>query len=315
MWETFGTVLSTMMGLLICLAIGYILRRFHLEPVNTPTVLSKLEIYVFMPAMVLTSFIKSCTVQSLQDNIELFFYGLVCTAVTFVLGKLLCRFFTKDRYEQKIYAYSLSVANFGYIGMPLAASLFGSQGLFEFNILVISLNMLVYGYLVPSLVPEGKKNPKGGWLRRLLNPITVAMLLGLALGLTGLSNHLPGFLLNTVDNLSGCVGPVAMILTGFVVGGFHLPDLLKIKKVYFVSVLRLLVLPLVFVALVWLMGGDKNACLLTMITFSSALGLNTVVVPASHGGDVHTGASMALISSVSCVVTLPLLYAFLNMIF
>ena len=303
-----------MMSLLICLAIGYILRRFHLEPGNTPTVLSKLEIYVFMPAMVLTSFIKSCTVQSLQDNIELFFYGLVCTAVTFVLGKLLCRFFTKDRYEQKIYAYSLSVANFGYIGMPLAASLFGTQGLFEFNILVISLNMLVYGYLVPSLVPEGKKNPKGGWLRRLLNPITVAMLLGLILGLTGLSNHLPGFLLNTVDNLSGCVGPVAMILTGFVVGGFHLPDLLKIKKVYFVSVLRLLVLPLVFVALVWLMGGDKNACLLTMITFSSALGLNTVVIPASHGGDVHTGASMALISSVSCVVTLPLLYAFLDMI-
>ena len=314
MLETFGTVFSTMMSLLICLAIGYILRRFHLEPGNTPTVLSKLEIYVFMPAMVLTSFIKSCTVQSLQDNIELFFYGLVCTAVTFVLGKLLCRFFTKDRYEQKIYAYSLSVANFGYIGMPLAASLFGTQGLFEFNILVISLNMLVYGYLVPSLVPEGKKNPKGGWLRRLLNPITVAMLLGLILGLTGLSNHLPGFLLNTVDNLSGCVGPVAMILTGFVVGGFHLPDLLKIKKVYFVSVLRLLVLPLVFVALVWLMGGDKNACLLTMITFSSALGLNTVVIPASHGGDVHTGASMALISSVSCVVTLPLLYAFLDMI-
>lgn len=314
MWETFGTVLSTMMGLLICLAIGYILRRFHLEPVNTPTVLSKLEIYVFMPAMVLTSFIKSCTVQSLRENARLFVYGLVCAVVTFALGKLLGRFFSKDRYERKIYAYSLTVANFGYIGMPLAASLFGSQGLFEFNIFAISLNMLTYGYLVPSLVPEGKENPKGGWLRRLLCPITVAMLLGIFLGLTGLSNHLPGFVRNTVDNLSGCLGPVAMILTGFVVGGFHLPDLLKIKKVYFVSVLRLLVLPLVFAGLVWLLGGNKNDCLLTMISFASALGLNTVVVPASYGGDVHTGASMALISSVGCVVTLPLLYAFLNMI-
>ena len=314
MLETFGTVFSTMMGLLLCLAIGYILRCFHLEPGNTPTVLSKLEIYVFMPAMVLSSFIKSCTVQSLRDNAQLFVYGLVCAAVTFVLGKVLGRFFSKDRYERKIYAYSLSVANFGYIGMPLAASLFGSQGLFEFNIFAISLNMLTYGYLVPSLVPEGKENPKGGWLRRLMSPITVAMLLGIILGLTGLSNHLPGFVRNTVDNLSGCLGPVAMILTGFVVGGFHLPDLLKIKKVYLVSFLRLLVLPLVFAGLVWLMGGDKNACLLTMISFASALGLNTVVIPASYGGDVHTGASMALISSVGCVATLPLLYAFLNMI-
>lgn len=314
MGDAFTTVLSTMMGLLLCLAIGYILRRFHLEPGNTPTVLSKLEIYVFMPAMVLSSFIKSCTWQSLQDNADMFVYGLVCTVVTFFVGKILGRFFSKDRYEQKIYAYSLSVANYGYIGMPLAASLFGSQGLFAFSIFAISLNMLVYGYLVPSLVPEGKENPKGGWLRRLLNPITVAMLLGIILGLTGLSNHIPKFLSNTMDDLSGCVGPVAMILTGFVVGGFHLPDLLKIKKVYFVSVLRLLVLPLLFAGLVWLMGGDKNACLLTMITFASALGLNTVVVPASYGGDVHTGASMALISSVSCVITLPLLYAFLNMV-
>ena len=76
----------------------------------------------------------------------------------------------------------------------------------------------------------------------------------------------------------------------------------------------LLVLLLVFAGLVWLLGGNKNDCLLTMISFASALGLNTVVVPASYGGDVHTGASMALISSVGCVVTLPLLYAFLNMI-
>lgn len=314
MLETFGTVFSTMMGLLICLSIGYILRRFHLEPVNTPMVLSKLEIYVFMPAMVLSSFINSCNIQSLRENLPLFLFGLVCTVCSFFIGRLLCRLFSRDRYEQKIYAYSLSVANFGYIGMPVVASLLGGQGLFEFNIFAICLNMLVYGYLVSSLVPEGKENPKNDLLRRIFNPVTVAMILGLVLGLTGLSRQLPGFLLNTLDDLSGCVGPVAMLLTGFVVGGFRLPEVLKIKKVYLVSFLRLLVLPMALVGIVWLLGGDKNACLLTMIAFSSALGLNTVVVPATYGGDTHLGAAMALISSVGCVFTLPLLYALLSAI-
>ncbi|MBQ3542883.1 MAG: AEC family transporter [Oscillospiraceae bacterium] len=314
MLETFGTVFSTMMGMLICLIIGYILRRFHLEPGNTATVLSKLELYVLMPALTLSSFIKNCNLQSLQENGGLFVYGLVCTVAALGVGKLLGRCFSKDGYERKIYTYSLICANFGYIGKPLVASLFGSQGVFEFDIMTLSLSVLVYGYLVPSLVPEGKEKSKGGRLRSLFSPITVVMLVGILLGLTGWSQYLPGFLLKTAESLGGCVGPVAMILTGFVIGGFHLPDLLKIKKVYLVSVLRLLVLPLVFVALVWLMGGDKNACLLTMIAFSSALGLNTVVIPATHGGDTHTGASMAMISSVACVVTIPLLYAFLNMI-
>ena len=313
MWETFVTVFSTMMGMLICLGIGYILRRFHLEPGNTATVLSKLEIYVFLPALTLSSFIKNCTMQSLQENTSLFFYGLVCMAAALGLGKILGRFFSKEQYERKIYTYSLICANFGYIGKPLVASVFGSQGVYEFDIFTITLNILVYAYLVPSLAQEEKSN-KVGLLRRIFSPITVALLVGILLGMTGWSRHLPGFVLKTMDNLSGCVGPVAMILTGFVIGGFHLPDILKIKRVYIVSFLRLLILPLVMVGLVWLLGGDRYACLLTMVAYSSALGLNTVVIPATHGGDTHTGAAMALISSVGCVVTIPLLYAFLNII-
>lgn len=314
MGEAFSTVFSTMMGLMICLGIGYILRRFHLEPGNTPTVLSKLEIYVFMPAMVLSSFIKNCTIESLQQNANLFLYGVLASVVAWILGRFLGRFFSKEQYERKIYTYALTVANFGYVGMPLVASLFGSEGLYVFNIFCVPLNMLTYGILVPSLVPEGKEDAKASWWKRLLNPITVAMLVGLALGITGLRKFLPGFVMNTVDSLSGCVGPVAMILTGFVIGGFHIPDLLKIKKVYVVSVFRLLVHPMIMAGLVWLLGADKYACILTMIGFSSALGLNTVVIPATYGGDTHTGASMALISNVGCAITIPLLYAFLNMV-
>ncbi|MBO5892389.1 MAG: AEC family transporter [Oscillospiraceae bacterium] len=314
MWETFWIVFSTMLGLLVCLSIGYILRRFHLEPNNAATVLSKLVLYVLLPAMVLHSFIKNCIIASLQQHGSLFFYGLIVTAATLLFGKLLSRFFSKESYERKIYTYALSVANFSYIGVSVVVSLFGSEGLYAFNIFCVPLNMLVYGYLVPNLVPEGEGDPKGNWLKRILNPITVALLLGLFLGVTGLSRYIPGFLMDTMNSLSGCVGPVAMILTGFVIGGFHIPDLLRIKKVYVVAFLRLLVLPMVLVALVWLLRGDKTACLMTMITYASALGLNTVVIPATHGGDTHTGASMAIISSVACVVTIPLLYAFLDMI-
>ena len=314
MGDAFITVFSTMMGLMLCLAVGYILRRFRLEPDNTPTVLSKLELYVFMPSMVLSSFIKNCTIESLQQHADLFLYGLMAAVLSLIFGRLLGRFFSKEEYERRIYTYALTVANFGYVGMPLVVSLFGSEGLYAFNIFCVPLNILTYGIMVPSLIPAGKENAKGSWWKRLLNPVTVVMLVGLILGMTGWKDFLPGFVLNTVDGLSSCVGPVAMILTGFVIGGFNVSELLKIKRVYVVSIFRLLVLPMVLVGLIWLCGAGKNACVLCMIAYSSALGLNTVVIPATYGGDTHTGASMALISSLGCAITIPLLYAFLNMI-
>ena len=53
---------------------------------------------------------------------------------------------------------------------------------------------------------------------------------------------------------------------------------------------------------------------MAMFAFASALGLNTVVVPAAYDGDTTTGAGMAMISHVGAIVTIPLLYAVLTAI-
>jgi len=313
MWGTFTTMFSTMMGLLICLAIGFMLRRFHMEPENTSTVLSKLEFYVLMPAVTLSAYIKNCNLQSILDNSSLLFYGAVTTVVTFAIGRIFGRFYSADRDECKIYSYAMSCANYGYIGTPLVMALMGSHGLFVYSLFQIPLNMLVNGYLIPSLIPEGHAN-NSKWWHRMVNPPTIALLVGILLGLTDLGKYLPSFVVNTADTLGNCMGPIAMILTGFIIGNYDVSELVKIKKVYIVSFLRLTVLPAALVALVWVLGGDKNTCLLTMITFASALGLNTVVVPAAYGGDTRLGASMAVISSVGSLVTIPLLYSILNTI-
>jgi len=314
MWETFTTVFSTMMGLLICLAIGFMLRRFHMEPENTSTVLSKLEFYVLMPAVTLSAFIKNCDMQSIAENSSLILYGAVTTVATFAIGRIFGRFYSKDRNERKIYSYSMTCANYGYIGTPLVQSIMGSHGLYVYSLYQLPLNMLVNGYLIPSLIPEGKASTNGKWWRSMVNPPTIALAVGLVLGLTGWGKLLPGFVINTADTLGNCMGPIAMILSGFVIGNFDVSELLKNKKVYLVSFLRLTILPAALVGLVWALGGDKNTCLLTMITFASALGLNTVVVPAAYGGDTRLGASMAVISSVGSLVTIPLLYSILNTI-
>ena len=102
---------------------------------------------------------------------------------------------------------------------------------------------------------------------------------------------------------------IGNLLTGFIIGGYSVPSLLKNKKVYAVTFLRLFVLPAVCVAVVVLLGASKTIAQLTLIASGTALGLNTVVVPAAYDGDTHAGAAMAMISHIGVVISIPLLFA------
>ena len=77
---------------------------------------------------------------------------------------------------------------------------------------------------------------------------------------------------------------------------------------------------LIFLAVVILIvlivcGADKYILSLALFAYATPLGLNTVVFPAAYGVDTKTGASMAMISQVLCVITIPLMYGLLQMIY
>ena len=46
-------------------------------------------------------------------------------------------------------------------------------------------------------------------------------------------------------------------------------------------------------------------------TFAMPIGMNTIIYPATYGGDTKTGASMTMVSSVFSVITIPLMYLLL----
>ena len=130
-------------------------------------------------------------------------------------------------------------------------------------------------------------------------------------GFLGIKENLPEFMISAVSNASGCKGPVAMLLAGFVIGGYEFKSLFGDRKVYIATLLRLIVITVIIVLSLKAIGTNKEIMTLALIAFATPLGLNTIVYPASYGGDTKTGASMAMISQSLSVVTLPLMYLFL----
>ena len=311
MLAIFLSTLSPLLVMFLCAAAGFILKKQSLLPDNADTVMSKLENYIFAPALIIHSFMNYCTVDSLRQYSNLLLYSLLALAVALLIGiPLSYAFVRKPTYERGIYQYALVLANFGFMGNAIVPAILGEAMLYDHLLFTLPMNLAAYVWGVSILIPPGKGG--GSPLKNLLNPTVFAIALGMALGLLGLEPAMPAFFTSTLDCLSGCMGPIAMVLTGFVIGDYDFGTLLKNKKVYAAAALRLLVFPALYVALFMLLGADEKTLTLCLFAFATPLGLNTVVFPAAYGGDTSTGASMAMVSHTLCVLTIPLMYALLS---
>lgn len=310
MLDIFLATLSPMLMMFCCMVIGFILNKKKLCPENTATVLSKLETYVLAPALTVSTFSRYCTVQSLSEQYKMILYCLLALAIAIALSFSLAPLFAKKGYGRTIYRYALTFGNFGFMGNAIVPAIFGQERLYDYMLFTLPLSLAVYTWGIASLIPKTheRQNP----LKNLLNPSVFAVAIGAFLGLTGVTAYLPDFVGSTLTGLGNCMGPIAMVLTGFIIGNYSFRQLLTDKKVYIASALRLFLLPALFVVLLNWLGADDNTLIMCLFGFATPLGLNTVIFPAAYGGDTATGAAMAMVSHTVCVVTIPIMYVLLS---
>lgn len=303
--QVFTATLNQMLVLLIFMALGFFLNKKRLLPLDDSVVLSKLETYAFVPCLVFSVFYKYCTVENFKQKWTYVLYGAAVMAVSLPIGIVLAKFFAKDGYLKKIYTYSFAVANFSFMGNAVVLGVFGEKVLFDYMIFTLPLNLYVYSIGTASLIPT----EKGGKLsvKTFVNPIFIALILGAVCGL--LSVPLPKFITTAISSAGACMSPLAMLLTGFVIGEYSLKTLASDKKVYLASVIRLIILPSAFMAVLLLLKTDKDIIRVALCATAMPLGLNTVVFPAAYGGDTTPGAGMALVSHLISIITIPVMFS------
>ncbi len=322
--QTFLATLNPMLMLFICIAIGFVLKATGILSDEAGKTIAKLETWVFCPALSFITMAKYCTVKSLSTHSTNVIFACFVVALSLIIAIPLAKAFTKkNREERGIYEYALAVANFGYMGDSVVLSMFGSEVLSFYKLFTLPGTIIIYLWGIGRLVPknEGKRNA----IKRLLNAPMVAMILGMVVGITGLGNRLPIFVESTFNILSACMGPMAMLLAGFTIARFNVFKMIKDKKVYIATLFRLIVIPIVTVSalffikelagLIFNTSFDNTVLYLTFFYVSTPFGLNTIVFPEAYGGSPKTGASMALISHVFCIVTIPLLYTLMKIVF
>lgn len=215
----------------------------------------------------------------------------------------------ENAYQRNVYKYAMTFGNFGFMGNFIILGVWGTYFFYKYTLFTFLVGILCNSWGLYILIPKGRNanifdNLKKGFL----TPPMIALIIGMSFGLLNLSKYVPEFLINAFDSAGKCQGPVAMVLAGFVIGGYNFRELISTKKVYVASFLRLVVLPAIIVLVLKMIGANDELMSLALIAFGTPLGLNTIVYPAAYGGETKTGASMTMISHTLSVITIPLMY-------
>lgn len=301
--DVFSSAFQQMLFMFLFMLLGYTLRKRRLIPENSSSVLSKLENLVFMPCLVLNTFMTRCTIDNLTSKITFLLYSLFSLGIALGLALILTPFFAQKKEERGIYRYSFMVANIAFMGNAVVEGIFGEEILFDYLMFTLPINLFLNSIGISWLMPgDGQMS----WRRKWLGPINLASIAGVILGLTALS--LPRPLPAVIASGSACMAPVAMILTGFIIGGYPLRQLVSAGRIYLVAAYRLLFMPFLFAVLASLVRLPDDIRHVLICAYSMPLGLNTIVIPAAYDSDTSIGASMAFISNLMALVTIPLVF-------
>ncbi len=295
-------ILQQLLILYIFILAGYLIGKKFKGKAAHSDILSVLLVNLLLPCKVFRSFADNFTVPYLKQK-----YHFLLASVTLLLLLVIGAFFfskllTKQSYERRVYRYSLVITNYAYLGYVLIEAVFGERMLADF--IFFAIPFIFYTYTFGYALLTGGDNP---W-KRLLNPMTISILLGAIAGLTGLT--LPNVLDSVISMASSCVGPLSMLLTGLTLSTFSLKGMVCEKRAYLFSAIRLVAVPLIVYGICRLLHLDSILPMMVMITCMPC-GLNTIVFPKLVGEDCRLGAGLALISHI---FALPCLLLWLSII-
>lgn len=293
-------VFNQVLILFVFLVAGWLLKTGGLADAAHTRILSSLEVYVFLPCLYFNNFSKHFTLEYLGQKYPLLLISLGILLVLMVVCRLAAKLFTKQEYERILYEYSLLMPNYGFVGYALCGALFGDMALLDMMLFTIPMAVYVASAGFLRLTRRTGKDFK---LRRILTPSMIGILLGCAVGLSGLP--MPEVVTSVTNSAKGCMSPVAMLLTGITIAQFPLKELFNDWRNYVVTFVRMVGVPLLLFGILKLLQLDSYLPTV-LIVYCMPCGMNTVVYPKLIGENCRIGTSLVLISAVASLITIPL---------
>ena len=301
------------MPIVMLVAVGYILKRVGMLDGTVAKVLNKLVFRVFLPCML---FLNIYNISDLDDiDFGFVLYAVAATLALFAIAFVAVIFFTKDNSKRGALVQAVFRANYALVGIPLATSLFGTEGAIAATVLSAFLIPVFNALAVIGLsVFSSGKKPS---LKKIIigvvkNPLIQSIALGfVVLGIRaifvrfGISFRLDDVepVYKTISSLSSVATPLALLALG---AQFELSAIPHLKKYIIFGVLaRNLIVPLLGIGVAYFIGAFSGAHFATFVAvFCTPVAVSSVPMAQEMDSDVSLAGQLVIWSTLFSAISI-----------
>ena len=294
----------------IYMGVGIVCTRRGILDEQTGRKLSGFALSVIMPLLLIRYYLRPLVREELWGLGLAFFLALVFHALATVAAVLLIP--KAQDTDKRIERLGVVISNCGYMAIPLIKAVLGDVGVFYALAYISVFNLVLWSVGIVLLTGERKMSAK----KLLLNP----GVLGFAAGalLYFLQVPIPPIVMEAIDGLVAMNTPLPMITTGIFLAHINLRETLTNKRIYYVTLLRLVAVPLVFLLMVKLANVSAWMPSAPAVVLAAGLGCAcpcaaaVTLMPANFGLKGDYGAQLIAMSTLLSIITLPLMTLVIN---
>ncbi|MDD6036940.1 MAG: AEC family transporter [Lachnospiraceae bacterium] len=301
--ELAGILSNQVIVMFLLLATGMILYKIGMITDEGNRQMAGVVLYVVAPLLILDTYSMEYDA-AVTKNMLL---GFLLSAISIVLAILISNCLRLGGKKESLPAERFTVifTNCGFMGIPLADAVFGEIGVVYCTTYLTMFNLFVWTYGLALM--RGKKKEKSGLLETLkpfLTPTMLCIVLGLLVYFFQIP--LPGQLKSAVRYIASMNTPLAMLVSGVYIAQGDLFGALRRGRVYVVSAVKCLIVPLAMVFVLVALPFDEELKTTILILSACPSAANGMLFANRFGGDAKTASNVFTVTTIASVFCIPL---------
>ncbi len=304
------TIVATMVKLFATMLLGVYLGRKGVFDPSTCKKLSGVIVNISGPALVLSSITSMGGVKANTVFAALIFGAAVYVCLPF-LGFLFAKGLRVEKDLVGTYILTVLLCNNSFMGYPVVQAMLGDEAIFFTTMIHFGFNIMFYG-LGLALIQKDVNADNGEKFKwtSMINPGTIAAVVVMVIFFGQVK--IPEVVAAPFSFVGELTMPLSMIIIGANMSQYELKEVFGNKKMYLISIMRLIVVPF----LVWFVMryfiSDSYLIKVATITFAMPCAALIAMATAPYEKQGKVGALAVAFTTICSLATIPLWAIFLG---
>lgn len=292
----------------VLIFIGVICYRVKLIDKESNKKLSDLVLMLVNPFVIFVSYQRNFEAGLLKGLL----ISLLLALATHVFGIIIALVFLRKKKHEAdiaIERFTAVYSNCGFIGIPLVDGFFGEEGVFYLTAYITVFNLMVWTH---GLITVSGKADKKSIMKALLSPCILATLIGFLFFICRIT--LPKTIYQAFSYIKDTNTPLAMLVSGATIAQTNIIKLLKKVRIYYISFIKLLIIPISMLLLFSLFNIPRVVMLTSVLAAACPTAVTLNLFSIRYGKNYLYSSEIFTITTILSAITIPLVMIAANVL-